>query len=219
MDRLNFLTTRYCEENQRQAALNNSLSIPIGILTGLFAITFFMFNSFSYSTESSLFLKYLFSFLLFSSFCSSIIVIYYLFKSYNNLFKSYEYKELPFPKQLNDHYKELENYVIEYKNELEPDQNADSLYAQQFQEILINCLDRSIRNNDTKNKFLFLSRKFLLINIILVILTSVPFSIHFVKHKANNNFANVTVLKHNVPNIISNALTLNPSKIDKNERK
>lgn len=52
MKNLNFLIDWYHKENERRDSINRALNIPIGILTGLFILFFFLLREFRYEQES-----------------------------------------------------------------------------------------------------------------------------------------------------------------------
>ena len=218
MDRLNFTIDWFHKENERQNTLNDSLNIPIGILTGVFALVFYMFTSFSFSKETNLIIEISFIILIVLTLICWIIVVYFLFRSYNNLFHNYEYKAIPFPTELNEQYEGLETYVNENRELLEDNITADTLYEKQIAEMLSEYLNRNIENNDRKSWYLHLAKKFLLVCIISVILCAVPFTIHFCLNKEVEQIQKVEI--NNLPKFPDriNNLDINTLKIENYER-
>ncbi len=206
MDRLDYIIDWYHKENERQNSLNNSLNIPIGILTGIFALMFYMFTSFSFSKETNYLLEFSFIVLIILSIFLWFIVVYFLFKSYNNLFNNYEYKAIPFPTELNEQYEKLEAYVIKNKELLDDKTTANSLYEKQFLLMISEYLNRNIENNDTKSWYLHLAKKFLLVCIISIILCAIPFTIHYWLNKEIENIQKVEIINLPKKSIIINNL-------------
>ena len=196
MKRLDFLKDWYQKEDDRQTALNNSLSIPIGILTGLFAIIFFLTNEFSFKEEENLWISLLFILLISSSAISWLVVIYNLFISYNKLLKGYEYQALPFPSQLNEQYENLEKWYEENKDQLETSDTVDSIYENQLIEMFTDYLEINISNNDTKAKHLFIAKKTLLITIIIVVISAIPYTLNKILTKSDDKIHKVEIQNH-----------------------
>ena len=119
MNRIDFITEWYHKENERQTSLNDSLNIPIGILTVLFALFFYMFTGFSFDAETNSIVEISFIVFMVLALICWVLVVFFLFRSYNNLFKSYEYKGIPYPTVLNEQYEKLQQYIEENKNLLE----------------------------------------------------------------------------------------------------
>jgi len=182
MKNLEFLIDWYHKENERKDSINNSLNIPIGILTGLFILFFFLFKEFKLEKDFSSTLDIIFYILLFLAIVVWIIVIYNLFGSYNNFFKGYTYQAIPYPTLLEKHYENLETFYEKNKNELDDDTTAETLYKEQFQDMLSGYLNENINNNDLKASFLFVAKKYLIWCFILVLLSCFPFSYNYQKH-------------------------------------
>ena len=51
MDKLELYKSFYDRENLRRETLNNSVSVPVGILTGLIAAIVFLITSFNYKSN------------------------------------------------------------------------------------------------------------------------------------------------------------------------
>lgn len=195
MNRLDFLTEWFYKENDRQTSLNDSLDIPIGILSGLLVLYFYMYTSFSFQSESNWSIEIFFIITLILSLLCWIAVVFLLFKSYNNLFKGYEYKGLPYPKVLNEQYDKLKIYIEQNKNALEPNIDINSVYDQQFIEMFSDYLNRNINNNDRKSWFLHFAKVFLLVCTFSTMLCSMAFIIHISSNKENN-----TIKKEKIEN-------------------
>ncbi|MBL7136450.1 MAG: hypothetical protein ISS81_07660 [Candidatus Marinimicrobia bacterium] len=183
MNRLNFLIEWYHKENERRTSLNNSLNIPIGILTGLFALIFFLIKEFDFENEINNWIYYSFILFLIISIIFWLLVVFNLFRSYNKLFKGYEYDGLPFATQLDEQYKGLETYVEQYRDLLDKDITPDSLYEEQLIAMLSEYINTNVDNNDTKSEYLHIAKQFLFGCIISIIICTIPFIINFLEHK------------------------------------
>ena len=212
MNRFDFFKDWYQREDERLSDLNNSLNIPIGILTGLFAIIFFLIKEFNLQEENYWILLSFF-FLIISSIIFWIIVIFHLFKSYNKLFKGYEYEAFPFPSQLNNQYEELKKWHDENKEELDQEDTVESIYQNQLIEMISGYLEVNITNNDSKSKHLFIAKKFLLITIILISISVIPYSLNKILTKAPDKIQKIEI--QNLSEIFQNVT----SKMEKEESK
>lgn len=199
MERLDFYIDWYQKENERQISLNDSLNLPIGILTGLFAVIFFMLKEFTFSTETRKWVLFAFILLIIAALICWIIVAYNLFMSYNKLHKGYEYKGIPYPTTLNEHYEKLQGYIEENKSMLDSKITIDSLFKSQLSEMVSEYLNRNILNNDQKSKYLHISKRFLLICILFIILSSTPFLCNYIKYQDNKEITKVQVM--NIPDL------------------
>jgi len=189
MNRLNFLIDWFYKENDRRTSLNEYLNIPIGILTVVFGLIFFMFTSFSFALEQNSIIKVSFVILIIITLVLGIIVVAFLFLSYN-IFGSY--KAMPYPKDLNEQYKKLEQYVEENKKLLDKNETVDSIYENQLIDMFSECLDCNIKNNDKKANYLYLAKIFLFGCVISVILCAIPFAIHFCSNKEVENIQKIS---------------------------
>lgn len=187
MDRLSFLIDWYHKENERRTSLNDSLNIPIGILTGLFALMFFLIKEFDFKSEIHLWISFSFIVFLSASIIFWLLVVYNLFMSYNKLFKGYEYDGLPFATQLDEQYKGLVDYYNKYKGQLNQNTTIDSLYEEQLIEMLSEYINTNVDNNDKKSEYLHVAKQFLFGCIMSIIICAIPFVINFLEYKDNPN--------------------------------
>jgi hypothetical protein len=199
MKRLDFYIDWYQKENERQISLNDSLNLPIGILTGLFAVIFFMLKEFTFSTETRMWVLSIFVILILAAVVCWIIVAYNLYMSYNRLHVGYEYKGIPYPTILNEQYDKLQTYVEENILKLGSSITKDSLFEAQLSEMISEYLNRNISNNDQKSMYLHISKRFLLICILFIILSSLPFFCNYIKYQDNKEITKVQVM--NIPDL------------------
>jgi hypothetical protein len=195
MDRLSFLVDWYNKEHDRQGSLTDSLNIPIGILTAMIAVLFYLLNKFTFGSSESQLVQILFIVFIAAAAVNWLCVVFYLFKSYNNLFVGYKYKALPLPTDLEIQYKKYEKYVEDYKASLNNSVSADSLYESELIQTLSTAVTVNITNNDTKAARLYNSKKHLLICLIFVIFSLIPFVFNYI-HNNKAHSAQEVIIKN-----------------------
>src|SRR5688572_24099657 len=118
MERLQFLIDWYKREEDRKNSLETSLNIPIGILTIVFAVHFFLVRDFDYGNSGVLEnVTFLASVII--SVTAALVTTYLVLKSYHNIESEYLYKGLPFPSQLFKYEKDLIEFYKENKADYE----------------------------------------------------------------------------------------------------
>ena len=158
-NRFDFYKEFYFKELDRRDEINNSLSLPIGIITALFAGIFYLFTNFDYSSETSLILinicscKLTYQILLISLFVLSIltgtiflcIAIYHLIKSYSDFPNGYQYEVLPDTNQIDLYEKQLKDY---YTKEL----GTDIISKEEVKSYVLSEMIRNTGVNQVNNK-------------------------------------------------------------------
>ena len=182
MNKIEFLKEWYYKEEERKDCLNNSLNIPIGILTAILAGIYFFSNKFNYTQESDL-LKYLFSIFIIITIIFWSICIYYLLKSYNNLYEGYSYKAFPSANFLNKEEEDLKLYLEMYRDDLDSSITLDILLQQNLEKTLIECIDVNVFNNDKKSAYLHKSKVHLLNCILALFILCIQFTINYITHE------------------------------------
>lgn len=182
MEKLDFLKEWYYKEEERKDCLNNSLNIPIGILTAIVAGVYFIINKFNYENENIL-LKYLFIILSCSVIFFWILCIYYLLKSYNDLYEGYSYRGFPHANFLHKEKENLKLYLDQYREDLDPSITLELLVEQNVEKTLVDCININSFNNDRKSAYLHKSKVHLLTCIILLFITSAIFTINLITHE------------------------------------
>lgn len=173
MNKFEFFTQWYEREEERRISLESSLNIPIGILTLIYAIQFYLIKEFYFEGLTS-WDAYFFVGLVVLSIVSSILTTYYLFKSYHNTFLGFEYKGLPYPTQLLTHEKKLVEYYGQhqaYYGGVTGTEKFEEYLTLKFAELL----DWNAFNNDTKSRYLHLSKRYIFISILMLALSFIPF--------------------------------------------
>lgn len=174
MNKTDFLLNWYDREEERKVSLESSLNIPIGILTIVFALLFYLVKEFDF-TSASTFEEFCLILFVGISCISAFVTTYYLFKSYHNIYRGYTYNGLPYPTQLLKYEKELiEFYGEHYGRPIKGDEEFDSYLTNK----LASLVDNNAYNNDTKSKYLHSSKRFIFISILTLVLAFVPFLIN-----------------------------------------
>jgi hypothetical protein len=195
MDRLTFLVDWYNKEHDRQGSLTDSLNIPIGILTAIIAVIFYLLNQFTFGSSENYYIQVLFVVFIAAAILSWLFVVFHLFKSYNNLFAGYKYGALPLPTDLELQYKKYEKYVQDYKASLSNSITADSLYEAELIKSLTTAVTINISNNDLKAARLYNSKKHLFICLIFVIFSLIPFVFNYI-HSNKSHSAQEVIIKN-----------------------
>lgn len=193
MDRLTFLMDWYNKEHERQGSLTDSLNIPIGILTAIIAVIFYLLNQFTFQYPHSSYLQILFIVFIAAAIINWLCVVFYLFKSYNNLFVGYKYGALPLPSDLDAQYKKYQKYVEDYKAGLSTTITADSLFENELIQTLTIATTSNIKNNDAKAARLYTSKKHLFICLIFVIFSFIPFVINYIQNNKAHSAQEVII--------------------------
>ena len=173
MDKLQFLIDWYNREEERKASVENSLNIPIGILTLLFVVQFYLVKDFGFDNFESW--EIISLLILVSASCiSSLIAGFYILKSYHNFPKEYKYVGIPYPTQLLRYESELIEFYkqnsLHFNNVCGEDKFKDYL-----QNKLAEQIDKNSYNNDEKYRFLNISKRLIFISVITLVIAFVPF--------------------------------------------
>ena len=179
MNNLEFYLNWYNKEDERKISLENSLNIPIGIITIICILQFYLIKEFDYGI-SLMFEKVILILFVSISFIATLITTYYLLKSYHNIYKGFEYKGLPYPSQLLDYKDKLTSYYKEYKNNY-PGIDVEKEYEKYLLNKYVTFIDQNAYNNDFRSKSLHSSKRYLFCAIFSIFIASVPFIHNFFK--------------------------------------
>ena len=167
MDKFELYKSFYDRENNRRDTLNNSISIPIGILSGLIAAIVFLTTKFNYKIQIlSTWIFFVLTAIAIVMMCFSVV---YLVKSFNNFVKGYDYMEIALLKDIEKYYNELKEY-----NEKDPDK-TEAEFKEYLQKEFIKYADHNAVINDNRSYSLYKSKQFLFFSIVVIALTSIPF--------------------------------------------
>lgn len=176
MDHLDFYKELYHKENDRRQEVITSLNIPLAVITALSSGTYFLITSFDYTVET--FLTGIFIFFMILTGISLLGAIYFLIRAFSDFSKGYEYSGIPYVNELYNWNKELEQYYETYKEDKDLPKDLFKTY---LLENLIKHTDHNMYVNDKKHGFIFRSKKFLILALVLILISLVPFGYNFFK--------------------------------------
>ncbi len=174
-DKFEILKEWFYKEEDRKDSLNNSINIQLTILTAIIAAIYFYLTKFNYEKN---YIYWLFIILMGITIIFWLISIYFLLKSYNNLYTGFEYKGFPNASFINIEYNNLKDYYEEYKDDL--DKNLDELVLDNVENILIISLDNNVFMNDQKSGYLHKSKIHLMNCIFSLLFTTIVFSLNYI---------------------------------------
>lgn len=181
----NFLLEWYYKEDERKYALDNSLNIPIGILTGLVAGIYYLISKYNYQDEN-IYLKIAFIACIAATVTFWLISIVYVLLSYNGIFKSkkYTYRYFPCTDFVKKEEDKLKPYYENHKDYfIANDITFEMLVAKNVDAILSSCINRNMFNNDRKANYLYKSKIHLINCTSTIFLTGIFFSINYIQHE------------------------------------
>ena len=174
MDNFDFYKELYHKENERRQEVLNSLNIPIAVITALSTGVYYFVTSFDYNVEQ--FLNLIFLVLIGISTICILIAIYYLIRAFSDFTKGYEYTGIPYPQELYDWNNELIDY---YKKIGGTDIEAKNHFTNYLTENLVKHIDHNMYINDKKHEFIYSSKRFLVIGLIFMLFTLIPYGYNY----------------------------------------
>jgi hypothetical protein len=167
MDSYQFFKSLYDRELNRRKDLDSSINLPITILTILVAANSYLIEK-SETVENLHYISIGNCFLILIL-VSFFLSIFFLTRSYNNLFKGFGYRNLGFSKEIRD-FEIIE--IPKFNNQV------DEVAKINFEKIIITKLteitDNHIRFNDKRSLDLYKAKTFI---IVVLILTAIKFLI------------------------------------------
>lgn len=174
MDKFEFYKELYFRENERRREVLNSLNIPIAIITALFSGMYLFVTSFDYQVEY--FLTAIFIALISALGICLLLALYFLIRAFSDFTKGYEYSGIPYTKELYDWNKNLEDYYEEYEGSKKKAKKAFETF---ITENLVKHTEHNMYVNDKKHGYIYRSKKFLIIALVLSLITLVPFGYNY----------------------------------------
>ncbi len=181
MNRISFLLEWYYKEIDRKNQLENSLNIPISVLTALVAGIYYLIVNYKYTDENSV-LKWLFIVIISISAIFWMISICCIFFSYNKFYKGYDYNDFPHANFIKEEEDKMKKYYDDNKRKLDRDVTIEKLVQNNVEKILSGCIDNYIANNDKKTKGLYFCKVFLIHCIIAIFFSLILFGINYLKN-------------------------------------
>lgn len=193
-------------EEEKKNNINNSLSLPIGVITGLVGVLFYFLTFFDF--KLSLVTSIIFLIIILASIIFLLLSIYHLIKSYSNFHEGYDYVYLADAMELNLYHKELKNYYQVNPNLID---NSDAEFKQYILDELVRNTDSNQKNNKQKSKHRFNCEKHLISSFFLLCLCLFSFGYNFslkkdkkencyldISSKENRNFIDSIILNHKI---------------------
>lgn len=178
MDQFEFYKELYNTENERRAAVNDALSIPIAIVTALVSIAFYLLTTFDYGQGG--WIRGTFIGLSIVSTILIAVSVYSLIRAFSDLIKGYEYKGVPYPQELFDWREDLVKYYTKYGNGVA---QADEEYRKHLIKKFAEHADYNMRVNDRKTKHVFTAKRYMVLGLVCMALACFPFGYNYF-HKA-----------------------------------
>lgn len=204
MDKFDFYKELNLKEEDKKNQINNSLSLPIGIITGLVAGLFYFLTAFDFNL--SFWDSIVFSLITLTSIFFLGASIFHLIKSYSNFHKGYDYAYLADANDLDNYYKELKKY---YETNPTLTDTSETEFKQYIFKELVKNTDLNQKNNKKKNKHRFNCEKHLITAFLFLCLNLFPFGYNYalkkdknhsvlldLNSKENRNFIDSLILNH-----------------------
>lgn len=156
MDTTNFYKEIHFKEIERKHTLNNSFQLPILILTTLITINIFVAKQ-NYTDCTFKLLQ----FFMFVNLVSFVFCIFFLLKSFNNLFKNHSYKELSNP-----------NEIYEYEMDLRSEKRFEE-FEPYIKKLLCEVSGHNFQLNKERTEQLATAKNLLFFCIIITLINSI----------------------------------------------
>tara|TARA_R110001583_G_scaffold195006_1_gene368459 strand:+ start:3538 stop:4044 length:507 start_codon:yes stop_codon:yes gene_type:complete len=160
MNNINLYKEFYFREIDRKINLNNSFNLPILIISVIISIHFYLFKQ-----DLSICILTVGKILSSLTFLSIILSLYFLLKSFSNLFRTHIYREIADSEKILDYEKSLLN------NE-KKEKKAETLFIKFLTTEFAECAKHNFEINKTRTEDLANTKQILFIAIILTILYS-----------------------------------------------
>lgn len=174
----------YYKELERKNELEESLMLPVGIITALSTGFFYLVSNFNYQCHS--WLRMIFIIFAFSALSLIITTIYQLIRAYNNFTFGYKYHYIPYSTDIEQYYSDLIHYFKDKKHtEERAIKETNKIIEQFFIDEFIKKSDLNCYNNDKKQSHSYKARIFLIFALISIFILVIPFGINYYKYKEN----------------------------------
>ena len=175
MEYLDLYKELYHKENDRRGEIQNSLNIPIAVLTALSTVTYYFMITFDYRVET--FLNFIFITIVSLTIACILISVYHLVRAFTEFTftRSYEYTGLPYTKELYDWYEQLKEHFQVHGT----DGDARTHFNEYLEKSFVEHVDHNMFVNDQKSRFIFQSKRWMVFALILTLISTVPFGYNF----------------------------------------
>lgn len=176
--RLNFYKELFYKEVDRRKDFNNSIIVPITLLTGVFSIIFYLISA--YKFLNWVFWDYCFIVLFTLSTIFFIICAYYTIKFYSNIDSGFKTIELPRPDEIEEYRKKL--WLFHDKVDV-----ANEAFNTWLIEQYITATVNYQTNNDLKATHFFQFKKYFFYGLIILFLSGVLFIQNILANRKDND--------------------------------
>lgn len=174
MDDLEFHKELYHIENERRNTVNESLSIPIAIATGLLSFLFYLVTTFDYAQNGC-------------SVCAFLVLsiigaiplgfaVYSLTRAFSNLTSGFEYKGLPYPKDLLEHRRKLIEHYTQYGAGAT---KGEEKYKEYLLEKFAEHTNHNTLVNDQKTRHVFNAKRAMVYSLVAMVVACFPFGYNY----------------------------------------
>lgn len=179
-NKFEFYKENYFKELDKRNEINNSLSLPIGLITAIVAGIFYLLTNFDY--KYSLSLTLIFSSTILISLCFLTISVYHLIKAYSDFPKAYYYSILPDTNEIDNYYQELKKFYSS-------NTGVTDISEQEVENYILNEMIKNTgknqKNNKRKSKFRYDCEYYLIATLISICLVLPFFGVNYA-YKPNN---------------------------------
>ncbi|GGD68443.1 hypothetical protein GCM10011514_35680 [Emticicia aquatilis] len=173
--RQNFYKELFYKEVDRRKDFNNSIVVPITLLTGVFSIIFYLISA--YKFINWVFIDYCFIVLFSFSTIFFIICAYYTVKFYSNIDSGFKTIELPRPDEIEEYRKEL--WLFHDKADV-----ANEAFNTWLIEQYITATVNYQTNNDLKSTHFFHFKKYFFYGLIGLFMCGIFFITNILLNKS-----------------------------------
>lgn len=164
MNNFDFYKSFYDRELKRRFDLDSALNIPIGLVVLLIGLASYIISTINFCEK--IIIAYIITSLTVISVAIIFISIYWLAKSYNNVFKGHRYLNFALTKYLRDYELELENY-----NSRLVDEKSKIDFEKQLIEKMNHYTDNHILINDYRQISLHVAKSLLICSLFILLIT------------------------------------------------
>ncbi|MBA7527102.1 hypothetical protein ES705_19276 [subsurface metagenome] len=184
---------RYYKEHERNTQINNSLSIPIGIIVALLGVVGFFLVSFPFKIINTPIVWVILCLFI----VGLVTLIYYISRAIyflSKVFLGLKYAYIPNPKRICIYAKQLAKY---YKSQQV--QNIDEVVEKEVREYLAIAYSRTAYNNSRLNElkgfYLTKAKKYIILTIVVFMVSSIPFVVlHYCDKNLSSDVQNVEIV-------------------------
>lgn len=206
MDRIEFYKDLYLFGLNKKKEIDDSLTIPIALLSGIITGIFYSFTTYKYESGINTTIFYM---ILLLGFAATLFSAFYFMRSYispdlkNIRFKKlketigYPYEYISNAKQLEEHYKNIELSTLELK--ITENEVIQSVFDDFLANELCICIEKNNVSNEVKSGLQKIGKAWLIGAIVLVCFSLIPYSINYISFEIKNTALNDSQKENKMP--------------------